>query len=705
MQNAPLSGTDWRDVALQLPFPVFVVDARSPKLPVVAANAAFEEIAGDASALVGRPVDDILDSRLFTPGADELLADLLTSVVASGTAVRGRRVEITPNSLPGGRVARVHCWLSLSPLIGDDGVWGVVGTLVDDLGEGVNGPRRARRETLRLLASDLASDRPLDQLLEAAAEEVAATAGAGRAAVMLSDGSNEFNVVATCGDPSLPPRFSVTNSSEELVDVAWGRARLVWSPDATPTADVAAGLPFAGSPGWERALVVGMRVRGGGFGLLAVADPVEGDWDDGALERLELAAVFISAAVETASLRGEYERLEEMLRGAVQTTAALAASTDPGEVRRTLVRGIVEDMRVPGAALWVADPAGSGDAVLAAAAGLPDDVRAALTRLPASDPVVEAVGGHRRWRVPTDALSASAWDQHQLLLVPVPEPTAGALGVYSVATLPAGADEVLATLTQALCASVQSTTQHRRTRSVVDALQRQLQPRLFELPAGMDAGFVYRSATAGVPIGGDFLDLFQTADGHVGIACGDVSGKGIEAATLAAMAVYSLRAFALQGATPRMVISMMDSAVEAQIGDDRFATMTYGRIDPVAWTIEMTVAGHPPALVVGPSGVSVPEVPSDVPVGMLGDSAYEQSVIELPPGHSLVLYTDGVIEARGGDEERALFGHERLVEALDGLRTCDAQGIADAVWARVQEWSDGDTTDDVAVVVVRRAGA
>ncbi len=146
-------------------------------------------------------------------------------------------------------------------------------------------------------------------------------------------------------------------------------------------------------------------------------------------------------------------------------------------------------------------------------------------------------------------------------------------------------------MAQALATAVEQTTLHRRARSVVEAPQRQLQPGVIELPEALEAGHVYQSATAGVPIGGDFIDLFTTADGHVGLACGDVSGKGIEA-TLSAMAVYSLRAFALQGASPRIVLSMMDAAVEAQTGDDRFATMIYGRLNPYAWTAEFAVVGH-----------------------------------------------------------------------------------------------------------------
>ena len=577
-----------------------------------------------------------------------------------------------------------------------------MGSIIDDVGEGLAGPRRHRRDVLRSMATDLVLERPLQDILDDAAAEAAETAGAQRSAIMFSDGGGEFSVLAATGDHALPARFTIASPTEALIDVAWGRTQLVW-PSSESHEPV---LPFIGTPGWDRVLVVGMRITGGGFGLVAVGGPVEGDWDPDAVERLDLAATLINAAVAGANLRSQFARLEELLRGAVTTSAGLAGLASPREVRDQVVEGIVEQMQLPGAALWLANSNGDDGAVMVASAGLPPEVRDALSALPSSDPVAETAAGLRRWLLPSESESAQAWPGHHLHLVPVPEPMPGALGIYSTQPLPAAADEVFATLAQALASAVEQTTHHRRMQTVVDALQKQLRPRLFELPPGMEAGLVYQSATAGVPIGGDFLDLFTTATGHIGLACGDVSGKGIEAATLSAMAVYSLRAFALQGATPRIVMAMMDSAVEAQTGDDRFATMIYGRISPREWTVELAVAGHPPPVLVGPTSVEVQDVPADVPVGMLGDAMYHQASFHLPADHSLVLYTDGVTEARSSTGEGpGLFGIERLVAALDGLRGRDAQGLADGVWEAVQEWTGGNTTDDCAVVVLRRCPA
>ena len=687
-----------------LPFPVFVVDARAPKWPVVLLNPACEELVGDGASVHGRPLADVLGPLALTPAPEDALDELLTAVAQGAVPVSSRRVEVAARA-DGDQVGTSRCWLSVTPLSDDDGVWGIVGTLLDDVGEGLGGPRRLRRDVLRTMATDLVADRPLAEILDNAAVAAAETAGGRRAVILTSDGRTEFTVAAAYNAGPLPASFDVASTAEALIDVAWGRTRLVWSAEQTETSPAADAVPFIGTPGWERALVVGMRIRGGGFGLVAVGEPEESQWDDGALERLDFAAVLVGAAIESAQLRRQFARLEDLLRGAVSASAGLTGQMSPAQIRSSLVEAIVDEMQLSGAALWVTDPEAGGNAVMVASAGLPPQVARAVAMLPAGDAVAETAAGVPRWWIPSAATAARAWADRHLHLVPVPEPAPGALGIYSSEPLPGPAQEIFATLARALASAVHETTLHRRARSVIDALQRQLQPRLLELPPGLEVAHVYQSATAGVPIGGDFIDLFRTSAGNIGVACGDVSGKGIEAATLAAMAVHSLRAFALQGAEPRIVATMMNGAVEAQTGDDRFLTMAYGRVDTRSWKVELAVAGHPSPILVGPGAVEILDVPPDVPVGMIGTSMYSQTTFVIPQDHSLLLYTDGVTEARRADETRALLGVEGLVRLLQDLRGASAREVADGVWRGVQEWTSGETTDDCAVLVLRREPA
>jgi phosphoserine phosphatase RsbU/P len=188
------------------------------------------------------------------------------------------------------------------------------------------------------------------------------------------------------------------------------------------------------------------------------------------------------------------------------------------------------------------------------------------------------------------------------------------------------------------------------------------------------------------------------------VACGDVSGKGVEAASLTAMAVYSLRAFALQGTTPQMVLKMANGTVCRQTAVERFMTLAYARVDPVDWSAQLALAGHPPPLLVSRAGVRVLPIAPDVPVGLDDEATFDQVEFALQPGESLVLYTDGVTESRrAGGSPSDLLGVAGLVAVLERLRDGDAEAITRGVWAAVQEWTDGGTSDDTALVVLRRS--
>jgi hypothetical protein len=182
-----------------------------------------------------------------------------------------------------------------------------------------------------------------------------------------------------------------------------------------------------------------------------------------------------------------------------------------------------------------------------------------VRRLPASSAAADALA-----RGPIAAgedVAQSSWPGHLVRFVQVPEPARGVLGVYTREPLPGLVDGVLATLAHGLAIASHLTALHARTRSVVDALQSELRPGDLALPDGIEVGCIYQSATAGVDVGGDFYDVFSTERGEVGLVCGDVSGKGIEAASLTAMAVHTLRAYALYGAQPQTVLQLLNGMV------------------------------------------------------------------------------------------------------------------------------------------------
>ena len=201
-------------------------------------------------------------------------------------------------------------------------------------------------------------------------------------------------------------------------------------------------------------------------------------------------------------------------------------------------------------------------------------------------------------------------------------------------------------------------------------------------------------------VGGDFYAALPLGQGKVGLAIADVSGKGIRAAALSARARYLLEAFALEGRSSEAVLGQMNAVLTRDAASDLLVSLFYGVIDPDAGTLRCTSAGHPPPLVLR-AGAPAPEA-LGVPGLLLGvDAGARYSAIEVRvgPGDLLVLFTDGITEARRGAGEE--FGDHRLGDYMVELRDAQPEDIADEVMRAVAQWSGDSPKDDQALVVVR----
>lgn len=690
---------DWQQVEVAvaaLPIPVLAVDARAIGWPVRFANRSFTAGVGSDTSPVGRPLRDVLDVDL---------TDALEAVRATGHGVRDF-IAVLDELPPGPRVGswgthppRVHWSIDLEPLRDADGIAAIQISAVDITGEVVAHSRIAETSALRELAEGLTADTPVDQLHVDAVRGAAHAAGGRRGVLLLSDGSSAFEVAAATPGAGVEGPVEIVDLASPIWQVALRRTRLEWSS----TTGEPPPLPFAGSPGWEELLVVGLRVRGREQGILVVGEPRLGTFDTGALEQLELAVALASTALDNARFLDDRDHLSRLLAGAVDTSAALVEATDPAAVRLRLLTGIVRDMGFEGAALWEPGEAGLE---LVDAVGLPSDAVDRVRILAPHTVAARLARSHRSSRIdPAAAASAtSSWGGHRVRLVPVPEPARGVLGVYAHGVVPELVDEVLATLGHALAAAINQITLHRRAEQIVDSMQRELRPRDTAPSTALDFGSVYQSATAGAPVGGDFYDVFGLDGDKVGVACGDVSGKGVEAASLSAMAVHSLRAFALNASSPHIVATLLNTTVAKQTGSERFMALAYATVDGADGSVELVLSGHPPPVVVGPDGARVWDIEADLPLGIDTAATFRSHRLVLQPGESLVLCTDGVTEARPDDDQVSLFGLERLSEVVaEHAGHASAQELAEAVWSAVQDWTGGRTTDDCAIVILRRS--
>lgn len=670
-----------------LRFPMVLLGV-GPCATVADANEAAVRLLGLGPDDVGRPAAEVLPFDL---------ADALTRVEA------GERARIEQEAvLPGVATAQPAWWaLSLDPVLDEGGLVAAAVLVLDDV-TGDAHERVAERAALRELTSAVASGPELSALYEQAVASAARTTHARSAALYVASDRSTFVLRAATDSARAPGSFEVADVASDLWQVALGRTGIGWTPD---TAD--GSLPFASWNGWSSGLAAGFGGRGRDLGLLVVGEPADGGYADGALERLEIAATLSGTALANAQLLTEQRDLERLLAGAVETSARLVEASEPGEVHERLLEGLVERMGLAGAALWQpapTDDAEEGALCLARWVGLPAEVRDHVATLPPASIAARLARGMIPPLIAEAAASSAetSWPGHPVHLVALPPPAKGVIGVYSRDRLPPLIGGVLATLAQAVATAEHQTTLHQRIRTVVVSLQRELRPTAVDLPADVDVGWVYRSATSGVEVGGDFYDVFTTTSGLVGLACGDVSGKGVEAASLTAMAVHTLRAFALQGTSPRAVLELVNRAVWRQTPPERFMTLAYACIDPREWTLQLVLAGHPSPLVVGSDGVHALDVEPDPPVGIDAQATFAEHALGLGPGEALVLVTDGATEARRGGGSGGLLGVEGLATALEERSGADAQAIADRVWDVVQDWSEQGTTDDCAIVVVRR---
>jgi anti-sigma regulatory factor (Ser/Thr protein kinase) len=196
-------------------------------------------------------------------------------------------------------------------------------------------------------------------------------------------------------------------------------------------------------------------------------------------------------------------------------------------------------------------------------------------------------------------------------------------------------------------------------------------------------------------VGGDWYDAIALDGGRLGLAMGDVVGHGIGAAALMGQLRNGLRAYALDGASPGVVVEKLDRMVQ-QLEAGRMATLLYMVIEPDLGSMTIASAGHLPPLVLSPDGEArYLEGGRTLPLGVMPSLEYPEAKFEIEPGATLLMYTDGLVEERGVSIDAGL---DALKQAMvDGPDDPDA--LCDHVVARLL--ANRPATDDIAVLAVR----
>ncbi len=230
-------------------------------------------------------------------------------------------------------------------------------------------------------------------------------------------------------------------------------------------------------------------------------------------------------------------------------------------------------------------------------------------------------------------------------------------------------------------------------RSVAQTLQNSLLPEERPEFPGLDLAVRYVPGVDGVDIGGDWYDVIGVGDGQVIIVVGDVSGRGLRAATAMASLRYAIRAYVAQGDAPEIVLFKLTNLINV-VRDGHFATVLCGLVDVAEHSVTFANAGHPNPLLIDGANAEFVLTKVGPPVGVRAATSYAAVSVKVPATGTLLAYTDGLFERRGESPDVGLarlrgaaLGYDSLDQLLDGmLRALTPDGCDDDTAILAVKW-------------------
>lgn len=420
------------------------------------------------------------------------------------------------------------------------------------------------------------------------------------------------------------------------------------------------------------------------------------------------------------------KRREEFDRFLAEAGAALGASLDFEETLSAVTR-----LAVPGIADWCAvDLLGPDGSIRRVAAAHTDPAKVELAfELGRVRPAaLEDSGGfgavirtgEPEWfeEVPEEALEFLEPEPREVVrslglrsavIAPLRSPGGQVSGALALATAESGRrfdeqDVVLALELGRRCAiAIDNARQHAERSRVAQTLQRSLLPGALPAVPGVQLEARFRAAGAGIEMGGDFYDVFPLDGRGWAMVLADVCGKGPEAAALTALVRYTVRAVTIHEQEPDRVLGLLNEAILRHRGDDRFCSAVFATLETLPEGVRVRVAngGHPPALVLRTGGEVQTLGGKGLLLGLWQDPMIECEELYLQPGDSLILYTDGVTDARAPE---LILGPNELADLVRSCAGTGAAATADTIQKAVTS-GGGEPRDDLALLVASVEGA
>jgi serine phosphatase RsbU (regulator of sigma subunit) len=588
-----------------------------------------------------------------------------------------------------------------------------------------------RSRALLAVVGQAIAELSLSHTLDTAVDRVAELLGTQRAAIYLRSG-RELETAAERGLAG--PHLRV---AQALLGLALGHLRprpVLELPDAAGEPSLAGVREAVAEAGIEAVVSVPLRAGSELIGLLVAYLPSGRRLHANESALLAALAGQLAVAVQNAGLHEETKRLAKDREEALQSerraarrneaffeiSRSFSESLKLEETVAAVTRTAVELLDVDAAVLRM--PEGRGDNFVPRSVHIPDPRLAPALEpiLSRPQPVAQLAGlglGRARRALVLDLVTADRLGGGHELLVPFLQRGSSAVVVPIVAsasgeviavltlvaldparTIDAEAVETLRSLATQAALAIDNARLYQQQAGFADAMQRSLLPATPPVLPGIEIGSVYESS-ARLDVGGDVFDYATLPDGRLAVVVGDVTGKGIDAAADMAMTKFVFRSLAREHPSPSDFLRAANEVVVDEVQEGKFVTMVFLTLNPETGDLACASAGHPNPRLVRTDGTVIELTASGLALGISPDQEYPEGRERLDPGSAVVLFTDGITEARRDGE---LYGNDRLDRFLSEHRRLTATELARAVVDDARAFASGGLEDDSAVVVVKR---